>query len=158
MATNDVSGDLLIESYELQKKFNELFRQIGQKNGYPFDFGKLMAHLQSAIEGEFILPIGFKNHPSFLEKWVNGGYVIEVVNEGTCYETILSITSAGGVKYSLNDEVILNRDIFNLKEGDTGVIIEILEPHKNGYSNDILIVKFGDEIFHLKAKEINHLL
>lgn len=156
MATNDVSGDLLSQNYELQNKFNELFRQIRQDGGYPFNFGRLMIHLQSGIEGKFLSPIGHKNYPRFSKKWVNGGYTVEVLSEGTSYETILSIETSGGNKYSLNDEVVLSRDMFNFKEGKKGIIITILEPHKDGHSNDILVVKFDEEFCHLKTKEINH--
>jgi len=52
MAKN-VTGELLSQNYELQLKFNELFRQINQDNGYPFNFENLMIHLQNGTEGRF---------------------------------------------------------------------------------------------------------
>lgn len=49
----DVKGEVLRQNYELQLKFNEFYRQINQNNGYPFDFDKLMSHLQDGTEGKF---------------------------------------------------------------------------------------------------------
>jgi hypothetical protein len=157
MAKN-VAGDLLAQNYELQKKFNEFFRQINQGGGYPFAFGKLMVHLQGAVQGRFLDVIAEKHYPQFSKKRVNGGYVLEVLSEGTSYETILSIETAGGTKYSINDKVIANRDITqDVKEGSKGVIVRILEPHLNGHSNDIIMVRFQNngKIIKLKSKEID---
>ena len=48
-----VTGEVLNQNYELQVKFNELYRQINQNNGYPFVFENLLSHLQDAVEGKF---------------------------------------------------------------------------------------------------------
>lgn len=48
-----VTGEVLNQNYELQVKFNELYRQINQNNGYPFVFENLLSHLQCAVEGKF---------------------------------------------------------------------------------------------------------
>ncbi|MFA5934124.1 MAG: hypothetical protein WC795_02805 [Candidatus Paceibacterota bacterium] len=48
-----VAGETLRQNYELQQKFNEFQRQINQNNGYPFDFEKLITHLQNGVEGKF---------------------------------------------------------------------------------------------------------
>jgi len=54
MANTDVKGEVLLQNYELQKKFNEFQRQINQQGGYPFDFKFLLIHLQRGIEGKFL--------------------------------------------------------------------------------------------------------
>lgn len=56
MAKN-VAGDVLQKNYALQIKFNELYRQINQNEGYPFDFEKLISHLQNAVNGKFELVV-----------------------------------------------------------------------------------------------------
>jgi len=49
----DVTGEVLIQNYELQKKFNEFQRQINQNGGYPFDFDALLKYLQDGVDGKF---------------------------------------------------------------------------------------------------------
>ncbi|MEI8270011.1 MAG: hypothetical protein WCG45_01455 [bacterium] len=118
-----------------------------------------MMHLQNAIEGRFLLPIGFKLNPNFSTKGVTGGYLLEMVNEGTVYETILSLTTGGGTKYALNSQVVANRLMFDINMGDEGTIIGILHPHSNGYSDDVIIVRFENgKIAKLKTKEIDIIL
>jgi hypothetical protein len=92
MAQN-VAGETLRQNYELQRKFNEFFRQINQREGYPFDFDQLMTHLQKGVEGKF-----FEQeiiHSDY--KPIKKGIVIEAQERNR--QEILN----GSSKYTLSD-------------------------------------------------------
>jgi hypothetical protein len=58
----EVKGEVLLQNYELQLKFNEFQRQINQLDGYPFNFEELKFHLQKGIDGKFVEKRFFRNN------------------------------------------------------------------------------------------------
>ncbi len=52
-----VTGD---QHLAIGRKLAELYRQLYQKNGYPFDLARLDEHLQAAIEGRFGAPTHYR--------------------------------------------------------------------------------------------------
>lgn len=66
MAKQIVAGEL----YEiLTGQLFEIWRQLRQPNGYPFDPKQLKPHLQSAIEGRFLEPTGTFKRDMRKEGW-----------------------------------------------------------------------------------------
>ncbi len=68
-----------------------------------------------------------------------GGMIIEL---SPFSKTILSVTSTGGHKISLNDTVVSNGRVFCPKDV-RGRVIEIDEPHTNGTTDHVLLIDFG---------------
>lgn len=77
-------------------------------------------------------------------KKCNGGFIIET---SPFNRIILSATSTGGNKISLNDTVCSSGRVFCPK-GTQGRVVEIDEPHVNGTTDHIFLVDFGTHGFY----------
>jgi hypothetical protein len=86
-------------------------------------------------------------------KSCNGGFSIEI---GGYKKNILSATSTGGNKISLNDTVISNGRVF-CPDGIPGRVVEIDEPHTNGTTDHIFLVDFGSHgHYHMGFQDLQY--
>jgi hypothetical protein len=88
-----------------------------------------------------------------LKKVTAGGYTIEV---NIMNNIILSISNTSGHKICLNDIVTsAGRTASSAPAGTKGRVVEILEPHQNGRSSNVIHVAYdNDQSEHAKFKDL----
>ena len=80
-----------------------------------------------------------------------GGFVIEI---SPIKKTILSCTSTGGNKISLNDTVVSSGRVF-CPDGVCGKVVEIDEPFSDGTSDHVFLVNFeGHGMYNMGFQDL----